>query len=149
MKKKRQHRSMDNHPCGNHPLLWWPVICFQKGGCPAVFCLCFWQSGSKSHSAHAPVNQGPLCCPCTTGGFCFSECPPLTLDGISGHLLPWLLRWIRPVAFMLSSPALLRPAVCLPAEDLRTSLISPSCLWTKLGCHGKGGGSHESPQKQM
>lgn len=34
------------------------------------------------------------------------------------------------MTFMPSSPAFLRPAVALPAEDLRASLIPPSYLWT-------------------
>lgn len=77
--------------------------------------------GSKSRSARAPVYRGSLCCPCTTGGFRFSKCPSLTLAGIAGHLLPELPRWICHVAFVLSSPAFLRPAVAVPAEDLTAS----------------------------
>lgn len=102
----------------NHPFPGWPVTCLQKGSHPAVLCLCFWWSSSKSQCsctrgplrhqscarfAYCHVTRGRLRCPCATGGVCFSVCPDM--GWYFRPLQPQLPRRICHVAFMLGSPA--------------------------------------------
>lgn len=50
----------------------WPI--FRKGVVQLYSAFAF-GGEAPDLSVHAPVNWGPLCCPCATGGFCFSVCP--------------------------------------------------------------------------